>query len=192
MTAGRNEREINDAIVRFLTEIGLVCHEVPGVSGFAAGVLIVSGELHVDLDVVRPSTLLHEAGHLAVIPDLYRSKMSGDLHQSVRDIFEEVSARTDDPCHPVLIALFQASDTEVTAWAWAAGKHLGIPEDLIIEAEDYQNAGDDIALMLRMGRYAGIHGLTHAGFTQHSKLMAEMTGAPLYPKMRFWTQPACW
>lgn len=112
--------------------------------------------------------------------------------ESVRNVFDDVLSKTDDPDNPVLRAVIQATDPEVTAWAWAAGKALGLPVSLIIADNDYQGNGADIRLMLQMGRYAGIHGLTHAGFTHHSRLVAEILGRRVYPDMEFWLQPAAW
>lgn len=192
MTNSEAVRADNEKIIVFLTDIGLVCHTSPGAGGFCSGVEIRAGELYVDLDVVSPSSLLHEAGHLALIPSPYRSWMSGNLFKSFRAIFDDVTSKTEDPDNPVLRAVIQATDPEATAWAWAAGKHLGLPENVIIEPKDYQDAGEDVALMLRMGRYLGINGLMHAGFTQHSKMIAEMRGEPLFPQMKQWLQSASW
>jgi len=81
----------------------------------------------------------------------------------------------------------QASDPEATAWAWAAGKHLGIPEDVIILDADYDNGGAIERMRLGARGHFGIQGMARAGFcvvraTPYRNL-------PVYPTLAFWLQP---
>ncbi len=84
-------------------------------------------------------------------------------------------------------AALQCSDPEATAWAWAAGKHLGIPEDEIILDSEYGNDGAGIRLALSLRSYPGINGLAHAGFCAVRDGVAPL---PVFPALAHWTQPA--
>ena len=57
-----------DAAVRFLESIGLPCRREPGAAGFLPGLDIRDGVLVYDPQV-PVSNLLHEAAHLALLPD---------------------------------------------------------------------------------------------------------------------------
>ncbi len=83
----------------------------------------------------------------------------------------------------------QCCDTEATAWAWLAGKHLSIPDHLIISDEDYQNEGESIRTCLALNSYFGINGLAHGGFCSTRPIHAKITGKPAFPQLAFWLQP---
>ena len=64
-------------IAGFLRSIGISVEFASAIDGFQNGIAIVRGHLVVDVDTCRISSLLHEAGHIAVIPGCWRSKISG-------------------------------------------------------------------------------------------------------------------
>lgn len=174
----------------FLREIGLPVREVEGVRGFLGlGVAIERGTLVLDPHHARPSTLLHEAGHLCIVPACYRSLMDGNLHGSFRAMGDDWAMMNLDPDDAFSRAMIQISDPEVTAWAWAAGQHLGLRPEEIIEDEDYNGTGEDMRLCLRHRAYCGIHGLKHAGFCE-VRANPFRPDQPVYPELRFWVQPA--
>jgi hypothetical protein len=75
-------------------------------------------------------------------------------------------------------AMLQTGDCEATAWAWAAGKHLNVPERSIIvhgKASHYDGNGATVALMLRNSAYFGVNGLRAAGFLQHTRDFPRLT-----------------
>lgn len=82
----------------------------------------------------------------------------------------------------------QAGDAEATAWAWAAGKHLGLVEKLVVRDQDYSNDGASVRLGLSLCAYLGINGLAHAGFCAPSRYVAMHTGRPAFPKLSKWLQ----
>lgn len=171
---------------QFLADIGLAVLWRPGASGFIDHIEVVAGAPHLD-PRCSVSALLHEAGHVALVPKRYRSMLSGDVRRALGKVFDEPSVAELPPDHPTLRALLQASDPEATAWAWAAGRHLGLPDELIIVDREYSGGGADIRLALAARRYVGIHGLMHAGFcvvraTPYRPL-------PTYPNLAFWLQP---
>jgi len=129
------------------------------------------------------STLLHEAGHLAIVPADYRSWINDDVEEGIAKIFELSGVQDIHPDHPFSRALIQCSDVEATAWAWAAGKAVGLREKDIIQDHEYGGAGGYVRILLRGKSYLGIHGLVHAGMC----LFPDRGG---YPLMQKWIQDA--
>lgn len=162
--------------IAFVNDIGIATQFVEKTSGFVDGISIESGSLKVDKSA-NVGDLLHEAGHLAIIPANLRHYAGGDLDESFEVIFNVISGV--DPEHAIMRAVLQASDVEATAWAWAAGKHLDIDEEDIIKNSSYDGDGESIRLMLRTKNYFGINGLNASG----------MTDAKQYPAMKKWAQP---
>ncbi|WP_326430348.1 hypothetical protein VQ574_21735 (plasmid) [Stutzerimonas frequens] len=173
--------------MHFLSSIGLAVETVPGASGFIDGVCIERGGMRVDPGA-RASALLHEAGHLAIVPSDYRHHLGGDIDEGIARIFEEIDGLGLEPDHPVLRAMIQAGDSEATAWAWAAGSELGIPAALIIQDGEYEGEGASIRSALAANAYLGINGIAHAGFcVVRSNAHRDL---PVYPKLASWLQSA--
>lgn len=171
----------------FIAGIGLHVEIVPGACGFIEGVRVVAGGLHVDQGA-RASGLLHEAGHLAIVPNAYRHYLNGDLDEGIGQIFDEVDALGLEHDEPLLRAMLQAGDSEATAWAWAAGKALCLPEEKIIQNDEYGGDGAFIRSALAANSYVGINGISHAGFCVMRA--NPYRNLPVYPGMAFWLQGA--
>ena len=179
--------------VDFLDRIGIATQERPGATGVLAGLAIVGGCIHFDDDVCTAADLLHEAGHLAVLPSQWRRKASGDLDRLFPEMFADGSADNLDPDGPEMRAMLQCGEAEATAWAWAASMHIGLSPLQTIEDNTYYNedgtpGGADVRLALQCGAYAGINGLQAAGWCAASSVIARHRGLPLYPKLRRWIQ----
>lgn len=175
-----------EKVANFLREIGLQVVQVESASGFVDHVEIVHGAIHLD-EHAAVSDLLHEAGHVAIMPQRYRSYLNGNIGPGVKRMLEELTALhlpTDDPLYRAAI---QTSDCEATAWAWAAGKHLGLNDDEIIRDEDYNGGGEHVRLGLAFRGYLGINGLAHAGFCT-VRPNPYRAGIPVYPELARWLQ----
>lgn len=173
-------------VLAFLNSIGIDAEIGDGRGGFVAGVLIEEGRLIVCPDA-RPSNVLHEAGHLSIIPARFRPLASGKLAKA----FEAMAQGVDwsNPESEDAVAAMQCSDPEATAWAWAAGIHLGMPEELIIADDEYDGEGAGIRLGLRLNSYLGINGLSRAGWcVVRPGALEAIRGLPAYPKLCRWTQ----
>lgn len=177
----------SETAMAFLSSIGIPVMVVHGASGFCKGVEVVDGGLHVD-PAVDASTLLHEAGHLAICPGKYRHHLSGDLAKGMETIFSDSEYANLEPDSSLSRALMQMSDTEATAWAWAAGRHLGLDDHDIIQSHEYDGDGASIRFMLQTNRYLGINGLQNAGFCVTRA--HPYNPAPVYPELAFWLQEA--
>lgn len=178
--------DLAEQVLQFLLKIGLDVEVVPRASGFIEHVEIQDGKLRVDPNAPA-SGLLHEAGHLAIVPASYRHFLSGDLMVGIKRIFAEVDLAAFEPDSPLQRALLQIGDSEVTAWAWAAGIAAGVPEEAIILDHEYSGEGADIRTALAAKSYLGINGLSHAGFCVMRP--NPYRPLPVYPALAFWLQP---
>lgn len=168
--------------------------EEENVNGFIRGVEIRKGCIHFD-GRGKISDVLHEAGHIAIMPSRYRKSMSGDISSSIRRAWDDAKLQGPLTVERLTRALLQCSDPEATAWAWAAGVHIGLqPEQIIPDSDDPIVYGGDAAGV----RFAhtlsgttiqplGAHGLAAAGFCQVGMLNPH-NPLPRYPKLAFWTQ----
>lgn len=162
----------------FLNSIGIKTHKVSSAVGFLNEVRIDKGEIQYT-DKASISNLLHEAGHLAVLPENYRSEAEDDITKiQIKMLDENLDMEPDSESMRILL---QAGETEATAWAYAAGIAIGIPSEVIIRAEDYDHDGEQIRLCLSMRSYLGINGLRNSGM---------ISAVKEYPVMVRWLQPA--
>lgn len=157
--------------------------EYPDAQGFFAGIEIRCGKLLVDPQC-PVSDLLHEAGHLAIVPGRFRHLMNKDLESGWAAMFEVLSTLGLPPESWLYQAALHVSDTEATAWAWAAGKRLGLAGTEIIRAGDYDGDEDAVRYLLDSGTYEGVYGLAAAGFCS----VIQGGGNPVFPNLAFWTQ----
>lgn len=159
-----------------------------GATGFLPKIEVILGGLVVD-SKCPVGDLLHEAGHLAILPAHIRAQATGDLAGIAAPLLLAVKSSVD-PDSAAARAAINCGDSEATAWAWAAGKHLGIPGHAIIESSAYDGDGATVRAMLAAGLYPGIHGLAAAGFCVTKPGDLELhTGLPAYPRLAHWLQP---
>lgn len=177
-------------VVSFLLEIGLEVHMLPGASGFLPGIRINQGALEYDPHVVSIADILHEAGHLAITPAEFRPLMSDGLSAGYKAMFNAIDEQEMEPDSPMLKAILQCDDPGATAWAFAAGTHLAIEPEMIIDSRHYDGTGDEIRLALLHNAYLGINGLHRAGMCESSRAMAAYRGVSVYPVLTRWVQPA--
>lgn len=179
-----SDRDYLPLTVGFLRKIGLRVDSGTTQLSFLDRVMISQGGLIVDGDA-PVSNILHEAGHLAILPAVVRSKAKDDLSDAFSFGFGlcDNPELLEYPDHPFIRAMLQAGDAEATAWAWAAGRAIGVPDEMIILDSQYGGAGGGIRLGLTFKQYLGIHGLFHAGMCGHPQRGG-------YPSMSKWLQDA--
>lgn len=167
--------------VTFLREIGISAEPSANSKGFLDHIRIENGGLIYDPDHAMAANLLHEAGHLAVLPSKLRQEAGPDLDDAfflLGDMMEQ-TFDIENPDSPEIRAMMQCGESEATAWAWAAGKAIGLPDERIIENQDYNNSGADIRIMLSMNCYLGINGLVAGNMA---------TSVKTYPTLTSWLQ----
>lgn len=154
-------------IFDFITRTGLPIAEAPlPTTTFLPGIMIRDGGLVVDPKQLKwPGDLLHEAGHLAVLPPALRALANDDL------------AEEFDVAH--------AGELEAMAWAYAALVELGLPAEVLIHEGGYNGKSRDLLQMYAFGVYPGLQGLCAAGMTAAPGFSPEPL--PLrYPQMLLW------
>jgi hypothetical protein len=180
--------EYFDPIVAFLREIGLPLQVGPfGAEGFLPGVTIKDGALRVDPDHLYVSgDLLHEAGHMAIVPARLRGQLGTNLEESLRDLL----AGLDDPLAHLAL---QHTETMAIAWSYAALRALNLPPSVIFFAGGYRMEPEQqqqFVSLLDSGNYFGIAHLARAGLTGPCGIMAllQQNGLAPYPQMTKWLQ----
>jgi hypothetical protein len=121
-------------IVRFLREIGLSVQtgEIRGVT-VLPGIRIASGGLLIDpARLEYPGDLLHEAGHLAVMPRDRRAAAEDDTGD---DGGEELAA---------------------IAWSYAATLYLGLPPSVLFHEHGYRGGSQSLIENFTSGRFVGL------------------------------------
>lgn len=130
-----------EPILAFLAGIGLPARRVvvsddsflPGIALRADGVDYDPGRL------ISAGDLLHEAGHLAVLPaDRRRLPL------------------VDDP----------STEAAAIAWSWAACCHLGLPAELLFHAGGYRGQAAALRMSCELGVVPGWHLLVSAGLAE--------------------------
>jgi hypothetical protein len=148
-------------IVGFLREIGLRVDEVP-LDGdtFLTGIRLVPGGLEVDTERLPfAGDLLHEAGHLAVMPEADR-------------------LAAEPAIEPI-------AELAAIPWSYAAARHLGIDPAVVFHADGYHGQGPALLQNFHLGVAPGLHLLEAAGLTAAPTRAAELGVAP-FPHMRRW------
>jgi hypothetical protein len=157
---------LTDRIVGFLCGIGIDVHEETLADSFLPGVRIVDGGLRFDRKILRwPGDLLHEAGHIAVVPAPWRATLNDALEDQV-----------DLP---------HVSEIEATAWAFAAITHLGLDPSVLFHEGGYGGKSAGLIMTYSLGIYPGCFGLAQAGMTLIGQ-DALRAGLPAYPHMIRW------
>ena len=150
-------------IVEFLRGLGLDVRkgELEGRT-FTPGIQIRTGGIVYDESALsHPGDLLHEAGHLAIVPPDRRAAMHIDAGKSAA---EEMAA---------------------IAWSFAAAVQLHLDPALVFHGDGYRGGGAALVENFAEGRYVGVPMLQWLGLTADEKRAAELA-VPPYPHMLSW------
>jgi hypothetical protein len=154
---------ITGRIVEFLRRIGLTVRfaAIPGPT-FLPGIAIQNGTLTIDeSNLLYPGDLLHEAGHLAVLPPSRRAVADGDMG--------------DDG----------GLEIGPMAWSYAAALHLNIPPEVVFHPAGYRGNSQAIIENFAQGHTFGQPILEWAALTVTTK-HAKSFGVPPFPAMLKW------
>lgn len=186
-------RDDVERILAFFDSIGLEHVQEKGVIGsFTENLEIKNGVLHFDYDLVAVIDLLHDGGHMALIPKCYRHYFSGNLKAGFKKYVALISAKP--LTEPILEILMCCDDTQATAWAWAVGVKLGIKHEDIITDASYGGTGDAIRQTLQLSNsssmpYIGVAKLHYSGYTKkfNNWLKKMEPETAFYPHLNYWT-----
>lgn len=155
-------------IVRFLRAIGIAVEaaDLAGEDTFLPGVLLRRGTLLVDeARLEYPGDLLHEAGHVAVVPAGVREQLSGAVEVPGLDM--------------------ATVEMTVVPWSYAAALEIGIDPAIVFHAGGYRGKSEGILTTYGFGVFPGANLLEEAGMTATGE-RARALGVPPYPHMRRW------
>lgn len=150
---------VADQIIEFLRGIGLSVEERP-LTGptILPGITVDKGGLVIDrAKMSYPGDLLHEAGHLAILPKAERDGLS-------------VNVGTDP-----------GFEMGAIAWSYAASVHLGIPVEEVFHPAGYKGGASALCENFTQGRYVGVPILEWRGLTDKTDKTATR-----YPAMKQW------
>jgi len=156
------DEKIFQQAVSFLEAIGIPVHfaKIDGKT-FLPGISILNGEIVVNRETLKyPGDILHEAGHIAVVPASDRSSL-GENSIAKREMRE-------------------AEEMMAIAWSYAACVHLGIDAKFVFHDNGYKGGGGSIADNFNEGRYFGVPVLKWVGMCNNPE---EENG---YPEMIKW------
>lgn len=149
-------------IAEFLQEIGLAVRAGAAAQETALpGIDIDSGALIVDeTRLLYPGDLLHEAGHLAVVPPERRAAFHHDVG--------------NDP----------AEEMMAMAWSYAAALHLKIDPKLVFH-DAFRGGGEAMLVAFQQGGRIGVPMLDYVGMT-YAGVRPTPHGAKPFPAMIRW------
>ncbi len=162
-----NEDELIRCVVHFLTQIGITIVERPlSDDTFLPGIKIESGSIVFDPAELRyPGDLLHEAGHLAVVPSAMRAKMA-----------DKVQAEGMNE---------NAVESAAMLWSYAAALHLNIDPAAVFHTQGYNGKAAALLFGFELGVFIGLPFLEEAGMTV-GPAAAEVTNVSPFPRMLKW------
>jgi GNAT superfamily N-acetyltransferase len=155
-----------DTILAFLRGIGLTIEMGAVTDGVQPGIRLIANGLCVDLDnLFFAGDLLHDAGHLAVMPP---SRRSAYLPLPTTDGGEEMAT---------------------LAWSYAAALHIGIPPEVVFHEHGYKGQGQMLIARYEFGDRPGVPLLAWMGLTS---LPEDIPSG--FPRMAHWLreQPPPW
>src|ERR1700690_1026720 len=150
-------------IAGFLVTIGLQVRVAAGLEHeFLPGLGIQNGILTIDEpSLLYPGDLLHEAGHLAMLPPSQRAQAGANMGGG------------------------GGREMAAIAWSYAAAIHLAIPLEIVFHEAGYRGGAQAILENFAAGRYIGVPMLEWATLTATGK-NAQALGVPPYPAMLRW------
>ncbi|WP_395680251.1 hypothetical protein [Dokdonella sp.] len=156
-----------ERIVPFLARIGLPPRAAT-LDGdtFLPGIRITRGELVYDpARLAWPADLLHEAGHVALVPAAQRGALDDALTSEQH--FEH------------------GGEVESIAWSYAASVQLALPLTDLFHAGGYRGQSHGLAQSYSLGVYVGVAGLAALGLCAVGE-DARRRGVAPYPHMLRW------
>lgn len=186
--------EALEPIVAFLRGIGMDIEYGEGArNGFLPGVNIHAGVIHIDPGtLLGPGDVLHEAGHMIVVPRRYWPRLGRDLQVDIEALVAEETG-PDRSADPRLVRAAQQGEFMSQAWSYAVVLHLGLPLECLFFPGSYKRdqyeGTHPMQVWLEQGTHFGPLALAQAGMTGSSGMFANLTGndLPPFPHMTRWT-----
>lgn len=157
------ELATKEKILQFFLDIGIPVKKTElARQTFLPGISIEHGTILIDESkLLHPGDLLHEAGHLAVIPAQKRQQTQNN------------------------VGMKAAEEMMAIAWSYAALVHLGLEPSCVFHDGGYRGESESLIENFTKGRYFGVPMLQWLGLTADGKRAEEM-GIKPYPSMIKW------
>jgi hypothetical protein len=163
----QDESVLLDVCVEFLNNIGIeTTYRRISNKSFLPGLLINNGTIIIDKEMLEhPGDILHEAGHIAVVPANDRPRLSE----------RNIPTRKDREVEEIM----------AIAWSYAACIHLDIDPFFVFHEQGYRGGRDYITDSCRLKSYIGLAMLERIGLTVNEK-NARRLNVPSFPHMTKW------
>ncbi|QJE73771.1 hypothetical protein HHL28_12305 [Aerophototrophica crusticola] len=181
-------------MIDFLRGIGMAVEvgAEGAADGFLPGINIHGGVIHVDPEtLVGSGDLLHEAGHIAIVPRRFWPRLNKDLHADMLAAFAAEPGPTPDPA----IAEATSNDEVMAqAWSYAAALAMGVSPESIFFPGSYRvgpyEGTHPMLAWLERGTHLGPLALARAGMAGYPALFSFMghNGLAPFPTMARWVQ----
>lgn len=157
-----NTEKAFEASVQFIKSLGINVNFKPlNPAQILPGISIEQGAIFIDeKQLLFPGDVLHEAGHIAVVPLAERHTLNK----------ETIGKRTDAP----------AEEMMAIAWSYAACIHLQLPPEFVLHDDGYKGGGSAICENFKNGQYFGVPMLQYRGMCSADKP---------FPYMKNWLAP---
>ncbi|KOO60103.1 hypothetical protein WH43_00330 [Rheinheimera sp. KL1] len=152
-------------VLAFFNEIG-IAYQIQPLAGpsFLPGAQIKNGGLCIDpTRLAYPGDLLHEAGHIAVMPTVQRHLLNDNVNESANQ--------------------GPAEEMAAIAWSWAALVYLNLPPEFLFHAEGYKGGSEAYITAFSTGGGFGYPLLSWYGMCE------QPSAADGYPQMKLWLRP---
>ena len=152
--------------IPFLNSLGIqtINREI-STACFLPGLLIENGNIIIDMGkLLYPGDILHEAGHIAVVPAFERVLLNN----------ESVIASKNR----------EAEEMMAIAWSYAACMHLDLDPLIVFHENGYRGAGESIVENFHAGRFFGVPSLHWCNMTTDPGNAKR--GDVVYPQMKKW------
>ena len=162
-----NDLSIFEKCIVFLNDIGIqTIFSAVDTDSFLPGLSIEKGMIIIDSSLLKhPGDILHEAGHIAVVPAADRTRLT-----------EKAIIKRKDR---------EAEEIMAIAWSYAACIHLDIDPYFVFHDEGYRDGNTYIIDSCNDNSYLGLPMLQGIGLTADEK-NAQRLHIPAYPYMIKW------
>ena len=169
MDSMANEMALEKCIA-FLNEIGIETYiDETASEGILPGLSIQKGRIIIRKgNLQSPGDLLHEAGHIAVVPPSDRPSLRDEL----------LAGRENR----------EAEEMMAIAWSYAACLHLELAPEFVFHQHGYKGGGAYIIEAFSQGNYFGLPMLQWTGMTFDEKQAKKKNVLP-FPHMVTWLRP---
>ena len=166
-TINTDQERSLDKCIEFLNRIGISIRQVKlQTDSFLPGLSIEQGCILIDRDALTfPGDILHEAGHIAVVPAAERPLLNAD----------SIKTRKSR----------EAEEMMAIAWSYAACIHIEVDPYFVFHDDGYKGGGSYIADNFKEKKYFGLPMLQWIGLTADEKNAPALQVEP-YPHMIKW------